>query len=469
MNARFSLNTALLLAVADALIISAMLLLSVFVRPLLSLVLPVSFFAPRLADIPMALRVVFPLVWVALLALFSVYDGRKTLRVVDEFTRITFSSLLAFISLAGILYLGSREISRVLFVFFLVATYLALLVWRILFRLLYQHLNRQNQQIRRVLIIGAGPVGLQVQKRLRHNEALVFVGFLDDDPAKQSGDPQVLGGSAQTREIIQQRQVDDVVLALPMRAHARITEICASLQDLPLQIWIVPDYFQLSLHQAGLSDFAGLPMLDLRAPAIDEFQRVLKRLLDLTVILLILPPALALMALIALLIFIFDGRPILFIQKRAGENGRLFDFYKFRTMLRGADKMLSQVAKKDDTGRIIYKNQNDPRVTRLGRFLRRFSLDELPQLFNILKGDMSLVGPRPELPELVQKYQPWQRERFAVPQGLTGWWQIHGRSDKPMYLNTEEDLYYVKNYSFWLDIYILMKTFWVVIRGKGAY
>lgn len=105
----------------------------------------------------------------------------------------------------------------------------------------------------------------------------------------------------------------------------------------------------------------------------------------------------------------------------------------------------------------------------MGRFIRRFSLDELPQLFNVLKGDMSLVGPRPELPWLVEKYEPWQRKRFAVPQGVTGWWQVNGRSDKPMHLHTEDDLFYIQNYSLWLDLYILLKTPWMVLRGKGAY
>ncbi len=121
-------------------------------------------------------------------------------------------------------------------------------------------------------------------------------------------------------------------------------------------------------------------------------------------------------------------------------NGRIFEMLKFRTMVKGAETMRSQTARCDDNGNVIYKIKNDPRITPLGRFLRRFSLDELPQLLNILKGDMSLVGPRPELPELVEKYQPWQRKRFAIPQGLTGWWQIHGRSDKPMYLHTEDDI-----------------------------
>ena len=143
--------------------------------------------------------------------------------------------------------------------------------------------------------------------------------------------------------------------------------------------------------------------------------------------------------------------------------------FKFRTMVCNTDEIHRQVEQTDPVGNLIYKSVNDPRVTRLGRLLRRTSMDELPQLFNVLKGEMSLVGPRPELPYLVEKYEPWQRARFSVPQGVTGWWQIQGRSDKPMHLNTEDDLYYVQNYSILLDIYILFKTIAVVWSGKGAY
>ena len=131
--------------------------------------------------------------------------------------------------------------------------------------------------------------------------------------------------------------------------------------------------------------------------------------------------------------------------------------------------MFEAVKRVDPNGKPVYKDPNDPRVTRLGHLLRRTSLDELPQIFNVLKGEMSLVGPRPELPELVGAYDLWQRKRFAVPQGMTGWWQVNGRSDKPMHLHTEEDLYYVQNYSIWLDLQILVKTVWVVLRRKGAY
>ncbi|MGQ9668503.1 MAG: sugar transferase, partial [Anaerolineae bacterium] len=151
------------------------------------------------------------------------------------------------------------------------------------------------------------------------------------------------------------------------------------------------------------------------------------------------------------------------------ENGRPFLMYKFRTMVDGAEHQLSEVIQYTEDGKPIHKLPDDPRITRLGRFLRRSSLDELPQFFNVLKGEMSLVGPRPELPFIVEQYEPWQRRRLAVPPGITGWWQISGRADRPMHLHTEDDLYYIKNYSLWLDLHILIKTIGAVIRGRGAY
>lgn len=196
---------------------------------------------------------------------------------------------------------------------------------------------------------------------------------------------------------------------------------------------------------------------------------MLKRVFDILFGLFALTFALPLMALSALLVFLEDGRPIIFRQKRVGKNGRLFEMLKIRTMIKDAEQLQSQVEKRDLDGNLIYKAKNDPRVTRVGRLLRRFSLDELPQLFQVLAGTMSLVGPRPELPNLVENYQSWQRKRFAVLPGMTGWWQVTGRSDKPMHLHTEDDLYYIQNYSIWLDLEIILRTIWVVLIGKGAY
>lgn len=467
---RFSTNFAVFSIFADAFTVAAMLWASETLHPFLSGILPIRLIRHDI-ELPWALYLVFPLLWVLIMMFFSVYDGQKNLRVVDELTSLTLSTLLAGVTLAGTLYLSYREISRALFLFFVLITYLALLLWRVVARYLYRMRNVLQERIQRALIVGAGPVGLEIEERLRehHQHGIRCVGFLDDDPQKQVGREDVLGPVSAARTIVQEKHVDAVVIALPTRAYARVDELVRELHDLPVRIWLVPDYFLVALHLATINVFAGVPMLDLRAPPLNEYQRLIKRLFDLLVTGLMLIPALPLMGVIALLIWLFDGRPILFKQKRVGENEQLFNLYKFRTMVPDADKMLFQVAETDENGNVIHKRRDDPRVTRIGRFLRRFSLDELPQLFNVLGGTMSLVGPRPELPELVEKYQPWQHKRFAVMQGLTGWWQINGRSDRPMHLHTDDDLYYVQNYSIWLDIQILIRTFWIVIRGKGAY
>jgi len=190
-------------------------------------------------------------------------------------------------------------------------------------------------------------------------------------------------------------------------------------------------------------------------------------------LLIMLAPA---MLLIAIAVKITSPGPALLVQERVGKGGRVFSFFKFRSMYNHTDHAADQAFARDYiNGRHkpisggVFKPANDKRVTPLGRVLRKTSLDELPQIWNVLKGEMSLVGPRPEQPALVEKYAPWQRKRFTVPQGITGWWQVHERSDKPMHLHTEEDLYYVQNYSIWLDFQILLMTLIAVLRGKGAY
>lgn len=175
------------------------------------------------------------------------------------------------------------------------------------------------------------------------------------------------------------------------------------------------------------------------------------------------------MAFSILMVYFEDGFPVIFRQTRVGKDGQLFKIFKIRTMVKDAEQLQNQVETRDAGEKLIRKTKNDPRVTRVGRWLRRFSVDELPQLFNVLAGSMSLVGPRPEIPYLAEKYEPWQQKRFAVLPGITGWWQVNSRSDTPMYLHIEDDLYYIENYSIWLDLQIIVRTIWVVLWGKGAY
>lgn len=465
---RFSVNFAVFSILLDSVLILGALIAATQLRVALS-VLPFVKEIPAV-QLPGVLYALFPLLWVGILLAFSVYDGRKNLRVVDELSSLTLASLLAVMSLAGILYFSYRDVSRFLFLSATGSAYLLLVGWRLAARLAFRR-NGLHRTIRRVLILGDNTVGRQLEEQIRAHPflGLEIVGFLDDDWQTQADHHDVLGSLDAVRTWVQEKSVDDVVVALPLAAHQRLTEVVSELHDLPVRVWVIPDYFSLTLYRARVEDFAGIPMLDLRAPALNEFQRLVKRLFDLTLSVLILPFVLPLMGIIALAIKLDSPGPVLYRARRVGENGKLFYMLKFRTMVQDADKRLHEVMQTDEQGNLVYKRPDDPRVTRVGRFLRRTSLDELPQLFNVLRGEMSLVGPRPELPELVERYALWQRKRFAVPQGITGWWQINGRADKPMHLHTEDDLYYVQNYSLWLDLLILWRTFWAVLRRKGAF
>ncbi len=461
---RFSVNFAIFSIVLDGILVVTGLALATFLRPLFN---EFSFVQP-LPEVktPLALYFIAGMIWVLVLLLFSVYDGRRNIRIVDEFASLTVGAALAAVASAGALYLSFRDVSRLLFLVFVVLSYLFLLVWRMAARLIFRWRGFPVSR-RRVLIIGGGKVGDDMRQQIAKfsDMGLDFAGFLDDE---RSGE-EIIGYLAEAREVVVREAVDEIVIALPGWAHERTNHLVAELHDLPVKVWVIPDYFSITLYRARVEEFAGIPLLDLRAPALNDYQRMLKRAFDLAVTLLLMPPALVLMGMAAIAVRLDSPGPALFRQKRAGENGRLFEMLKFRSMVFNAEKLRNEVEAVNAEGEVVHKSTHDPRTTRVGRFLRRTSLDELPQLFNVLRGDMSLVGPRPELPYLVDEYELWQRIRFAIPPGMTGWWQITGRSDKPMHLNTEDDLYYVQNYSIGLDIFILLKTIWVVLRGQGAY
>jgi exopolysaccharide biosynthesis polyprenyl glycosylphosphotransferase len=467
---RFSINFALLSIFIDSIIVALALTAATVLRPILNS-LPLAEDVTSILPIPYILYPLFVIAWIGIFLLTSVYDGRRNIYIVDELSSLSLSSMLAGVTMAGLLYLSYRDVSRVLFLAFVFIGFIGMTSWRMFARVIFRELSSTKTQHRRVLIIGAGPVGRNLEKQISQHSymGLEVVGFLDDDLLKRARQRDILGPLTDTPQILNQLKIDDVVIALPNRAYERVNSMVAELHRLPVKVWVIPDYFGLALHKAVVEEFAGLPMLDLRAPALNDYQRMIKRAFDITLIISMLPFLLPVMGLIAVAIRLEGEGPILFLQQRVGENGRLFNMYKFRSMVPEAEKMRRQVERRDATGRIIHKQPDDPRVTRVGRFLRRTSLDELPQIFNILRGEMSLVGPRPELPYLVDLYEPWQRKRFAVPQGITGWWQVNGRSDKPMHLHTEDDLYYVQHYSLLLDIQILFKTILVVLRGKGAY
>jgi exopolysaccharide biosynthesis polyprenyl glycosylphosphotransferase len=482
---RFSINFAIFSMFLDGAILLASLAFTAFIRPSMSGLPGVAVITESIY-LPDILFVIFPLLWVGILAAFSIYDGRKNIRVVDELATLTASAFIAGISMAGILYLSFREVSRALFLTSISLTYLICLIWRLIARLVFRLRKQFSEPPQKLLLVGRNAIGARLASQLTPGTGekiegqsnhlptatFDFLGYLNLEEMKLSGGSRKISRTVTMNGLaglVDELGVTDMVIALPHNDQGKLDQIVKLLEKAPIKLWVALDYMDLALHEASVGDFTGIPMVDLRAPAISDYDRIIKRIFDLLIGGLLTLLLFPLMIVIAFLILIFDGWPVLYSRERAGENGRLFQMHKYRTMVVHADRMASQVASKDEHGNTIHKTRHDPRVTRLGSFLRRFSLDELPQFFNVLSGKMSLVGPRPELPNLVDEYQHWQRQRMAVPPGMTGWWQVNGRSERMMHLHVEDDLYYVNHYSIWLDLWIILKTGWAILSGRGAY
>ena len=330
-----------------------------------------------------------------------------------------------------------------------------------------------HRQARNVLIVGTERPARDIAEMIESYiwAGLQVIGFVStsEPPAAPSDHLPVLGTLRELRTIVPREGIDEVIIAVERNPEFELRDLVSLLESLSVNIRLVPNYFDLAFLRVQIEDFSGIPLLTLKEPVLSPYQRFVKRLFDVVVTGCLLVPAIPMMAVIAILIKLDDHGPILFRQPRMGEGGVIFTMLKFRTMYVGAEKDLPKVLQVDESGHVVHKHRDDPRVTRIGRFLRKTSLDELPQFLNIMRGEMSLVGPRPELPDLVDKYEFWQRKRFEVPQGLTGWWQVNGRSDKPMHLNTEADLFYIRNYSVWLDIKIVVRTAGAILSARGAF
>jgi len=327
----------------------------------------------------MSLWPVVVLLWQAVFVLTSVYDPRRNYRAVDEFQNVIFAEALACLALAGLLYLTERAVARWLFVFYVILSVLFILGWRILARIAFK-LFKGRVSPQRVLIVGAGEVGRRVAETIATYAwtGLTLVGYLDDDPAKRENGLPVLGAIDDAARVVAEQAVDEVVIALPQRAWPRINQLAAALHTLPVHVRIVPDYFALTLHRAEAEDFAGIPMIDLRAPALNPYQRLVKRCFDLAVGSVLTLLALPVMGVLAIAIKLDSPGPVLYRAPRVGENGRTFIMLKLRSMYVDADARLQEVIRTTEHGDITFKRRDDPRITRVGRFMRRTSLDELP-------------------------------------------------------------------------------------------
>ena len=331
-------------------------------------------------------------------------------------------------------------------------------------------LHRRGIGTRRVAIVGTGSVGERLAKVFREDEALgyEFVGFIGDSPAGRGG-PDLLGSVAQIEDIIRRRRIEEVVVALPGSKHQQILEIAHRCQAHDIRLRVVPDLFEVVMIRASLSEIDDIPLIGLRDPVITGYQSLIKRVFDLAVAAFCLALASPLFVVIPILIRLDSRGPVFFRQVRVGENGRPFNMYKFRSMVPDAETRLPELVRIEALPEPMFKLRDDPRVTRVGRLLRRTSLDELPQLINVLKGDMSMVGPRPEELQVVRHYQLWHRKRLSIKPGITGPMQVSGRGELPLDDRIRLELLYISRYSILEDVKYLLKTIPAVCRARGAY
>ena len=323
---------------------------------------------------------------------------------------------------------------------------------------------------RRTLVVGSGPEARLVQRKIQaHPEyGLELVGFLDgDDPETPT---PILGRPDQVAEIVDQYDIDRVLLASSVGSHEETLDLVRAVRRPDVQVSIVPRFFEIFTSHSTLDDIEGMPVVTLPPMRLGRSARVLKRSTDVLVsglVLLLLAPVLAA---IALMIRIDSKGSPLYWQPRRGRLGSTFKIVKFRTMSVGAEQRRSEVLHMNEVDGPLFKIKGvDPRVTRVGGFLRRTSLDELPQLWNVLKGEMSLVGPRPFVVYEADKITGWATRRLDMTPGLTGLWQVLGRNDIPFEEMTKLDYLYVTNWSVWWDFKILCQTIPVVLGRRGAY
>ncbi len=370
------------------------------------------------------------------------------------------------------LLLRGYRLSRLwLVVFFLMATAL-LLVARLAVRTVSHWVRRRGHNFRTVMIVGTNRTARRLAASIEQHRGwgLRLLGFVRGGRSAET-DPRarpLLGDLDQLLEIVEGEVVDEVLFAISREELGEMEELVLALEEQGVCARLALDLFPDLTAKLQISELDGVPLLSFNTVPAGPMLLFWKRTVDLVLASLMLVLTAPLQLGIAAAILATSGRPVLFRQTRCGLNGRRFTLLKFRTMVHGADEERGGLEHLNEMGGPVFKIRNDPRVTRLGRLLRRFSLDELPQLLNVLRGDMSLVGPRPPIPQEVAGYQRWQRRRLSMRPGLTCLWQIAGRNEIDFDRWMELDLEYIDSWSPSLDLKILARTIPAVLSGRGA-
>ena len=450
---------------ADAVCASAAGLLALFVR------------FDNQHHVPLAyigLSAAMPLLWVLSVAIARGYDARFIGTGSDEFRKVLNAGISLTAAVAIVSYLSKSDIARGYVVIALPSATAAALLARYALRKRLHRRRYLGACMRRVIAVGhAAAVAeliLELRRETYHGLAIVGACLSERPVMTEIAGIPVCGGLGQVSAAVADLQADTVaVVACRELNSVRLRELAWELEATDTDLCVAPALMDVAGPRTTIRPVAGLPLLQVDHPELAGMRQVIKmafdKLMGLAMVIALAP----LMTGIALAIRLSDGAPALFRQTRVGKDGRPFTLYKFRTMVPDAEGKKASLALQNNGHGLLFKMREDPRITRTGKWLRRYSLDELPQLFNVLMGQMSLVGPRPALPEEAARYGDYVRRRLAVKPGLTGLWQIKGRSDLSWEEAVRLDLRYVENWSLALDLQILWKTGSAVLRGSGAY
>lgn len=422
-----------------------------------------------------ALSLLLVPLWIAAMALGGAYDRRAVGVGSDEYRRVFDAAVRVLALVAIVAFATDLQLARGFVAISLPAATVLTLAARYTARRWLQRHRARGRFMYKVVVVGAPETARQL---IRHLRRAAYAGFsvlgacVPGAQAELDVDGQavdVVGEPHEAAEAIRRLRADAVAVADTTTLNGALRRLAWNLEGAGIDLIVAPALTDVAGPRIVTRPVAGLPLLHVEEPRLSGFDRLSKEAFDrgaAAIALLLLAPF---MALVALAIRATSGGPVMFRQTRVGRDGRHFTIRKFRTMKPGAEQEISTLADRNDLDGVLFKMRDDPRCTRIGRRLRRFSVDELPQLWNVLVGDMSLVGPRPPLPSEVDSYDEQVRRRLLVKPGVTGLWQVSGRADLPWREAVRLDLYYVENWSLALDALILWKTMAAVVRGTGAY
>jgi exopolysaccharide biosynthesis polyprenyl glycosylphosphotransferase len=436
-----------------------------------------SFFAMRVKVQNFAIFSLLILAWHLIFRWLGLYASHRLSKRRGEVVDVVkATSLGTFVILVGATLFHIRMMTPLfLGVFWLVSTGTAVCS-RLALRAVLTLLRKRGRNLRDIVIVGTNDRALQFARRIEARPELGYriIGFVDQE--WRAGEAFRDSGHTLACDLdnflgfLRSNVVDEVVVALPFRTmHDEASRIAALCEEQGVTVHILSNVFNLQRSRSSAEEFDGSPLITHATSSADGWQAVLKFIFDFTISLVLVVFLSPLMIMVSILIKLTSPGPVFFSQRRVGRNKRRFNLYKFRTMVVDAEKRMSEIEHLNEASGPVFKIKNDPRITPIGRFLRKTSMDELPQLFNVLLGHMSLVGPRP-LP--IRDYEgfnvDWQRRRFSVKPGITCLWQVQGRSSISFEKWMELDLQYIDKWSLWLDFQILLQTIPAVLKGSGA-